>query len=270
LSAPAISGRTTVLAIVGDPLGQARTPALVNAALAARGLDAVLVALHVPREALRAVVDGLRAVRNFAGTVVTMPHKSAVAGLLDDLAPAARRIGAVNVARREAQGRLVGTMLDGEGFVAGLRRAGHEVRNRRVFLAGAGGAAGAIAFALAEHGAAALTIHNRTATRAEALVARVGGLWPALDVRRGDDPAGHDLVVNATSLGMRDDDALPIDPARLGPGMLVAEVVIRPAPTLLLAEAARGGAATHGGETMLQAQVDLMIDFMLPWQDPTG
>jgi shikimate dehydrogenase len=160
-------------------------------------------------------------------------------------------------------------MLDGEGFVAGLRAAGHEVRGRRVFLAGAGGAAAGIAFALGKHGAAALTIHNRTSARADDLVARVQAAWPRLAVARGGpSPAGHDLVVNATSLGMRPDDDLPLDPGGLAPGMLAAEAVISSAPTPFLAAAAGHGARVHPGLRMLEAQIELLIDFMLRRQDP--
>src|SRR5262245_344846 len=136
----AITGRTGVLAILGDPLAQARGPGLVNASLVQRGEDAVLVPLRVPRGALAPVIAGLRAVESFRGAVVTMPHKTAVVDLLDEVLPEAQQVGACNVFRRDAADRLVGSMLDGEGFTAALRRAGHEVRGRRVWLAGAGGA----------------------------------------------------------------------------------------------------------------------------------
>jgi shikimate dehydrogenase len=133
-----ITGQTRVLAILGDPLEQARAPMLINAALAERGQDAVLVPLRVARGDLAPVIEGLRAVESFRGAVVTMPHKSAVVALLDDVSPEARQLGACNVIRRDPDGRLIGTMLDGEGFTAALRRAGHDVLGQRVFLAGAG------------------------------------------------------------------------------------------------------------------------------------
>ena len=258
-----ITGRTALLAIVADPVAQARAPVLVNRALAERGVDAVLVPLHVGSDGLAALLHALRGVRNFAGGLFSMPHKTALVALLDDVAPEARRVGACNVVRREPDGRLVGTMYDGEGFVAGLRGAGHDVRGRRVLLAGAGGAAAAIAFALGKHGAAALTIHNRTAATAESLAARVRGAWPALRVALGSDKRGHDVVVNATSLGMRPGDPLPLDVAGLGPEMLAADVVISSTPTPFLAAAAARGATVHHGEPMLAAQIELILDFML-------
>jgi shikimate dehydrogenase len=259
---PTIGGGTGLLAILGDPIAHAQAPTLVNAALAARGLDAVLVPLHVRAAELARVVAALRAVQNFRGAVVTMPHKEAAAALLDELSPEAREVGACNVIRRDAGGRLKGTMLDGEGFVAALRRAGHEPRAKRVFLAGAGGAAGAIAFALARHGAAALTIHNRTAARGEALASRLRAARPGFDVRvAGAGPAAHDLAINATSLGLRDGDALPFDARDLRPETIVAEIVIRATP--LLAEARRRGCPVVEGRPMLEEQVEQMVEFIL-------
>lgn len=259
-----ITGRTRVLAILADPVEHAQAPRLVNAALSARGCDAVMVPLHVRADDLARVLDTLRTINNFMGAIVTMPHKAAVVPLLDEVTPAVRQVGACNVIRRAPGGRLVGTMFDGEAFVAGLKAAGHEVRERRIFLSGAGGAAAAIAFALAQHGARALTIHNRTRVKAEALATRVRTDCPALDVRAGSpDPSGHDVVINATSLGMRAGDALPLDVARLSNGALAVEIIMVPETTAFLAEAARRGCRVHYGKPMLLAQIDLMVDFML-------
>lgn len=265
---PSITGRTALLAIVADPVAQALTPSLANAALAARGVDAVLVPMRVARDELGAIVTALRAVGNFKGAVVSMPHKVAIASLVDARTTESRQAGACNVVRRAPDGRLEGTMLDGEGFVTGLRGAGHEVRGRRVFLAGAGGAAAGIAFALGKHGARSLTVHNRTVAKAEALATRVRAAHPALEVRVGASPTGHDLVVNATSLGMQADDPLPVDPAAFGPGVVAADVVIHP-ETAFLAEAARRGATVHPGAPMLAAQIEPMLDYLL-WQDSLG
>jgi shikimate dehydrogenase len=264
VTAPAtITGRTRLLVILGDPIAHARAPGLVNAALAARAIDAVMVPLLVAGEGLAAVVAALRAMRNVAGAIVTMPHKAAVVALLDAVMAEARQVGACNVVRREPDGRLVGTMFDGEGFVAGLRAAGHDVKGARVFLAGAGGAAAGIAFALGKHGAGALTISNRTVAKAEALAARVRAAWPRLVVACGADPSGHDIAINGTSLGMRPGDPLPLPVTGLAAGMLAAEVVIAAEPTPFLTEAKRRGCAIHPGKPMLEAQIDLMVDFML-------
>ena len=260
-----ITGATRLIGLIADPVVQARSPAMANAMLAERGkLGAfVFVPLAVPRGALTAVVTALRTLENFAGAVVSMPHKIAIATLLDDLTPTARLAGAVNVVRRDADGRLTGTMFDGEGFVRGLRDAGHEVAGRACYLAGAGGAASAIAFALAAHGCRSLTVVNRTATKAAALAARVRTASPAVDVRTSDDGrATYDVAVNATSLGMKDDDPLPLPLALLDRAAVVAECVVAPEVTKLLAAARDRGRAIHTGVPMLAAQIALMLDFV--------
>jgi shikimate dehydrogenase len=260
-----ITGRTRVVAIVADPVARAQSPMLLNALFAERDLDVVMVPFHVRAGGLESAIAGLRAIESCAGALVSMPHKTRLRSLVDEVTRAGREVGACNVVRREPDGRLVGTMFDGEGFVGGLGAAGHDVRGRRVLLAGAGGAASAIAFALAHHGVAALTITNRTAAKAEALAARVREAAPGVRARAGGaDPRAHDLVVNGTSLGMQPGDPPPVDVDRLEPGSIAAEVVTAHETTCFLDEAARRGCIVHPGRAMLVAQLDLIVDFVLP------
>jgi shikimate dehydrogenase len=260
-----ITGRTRVVAIVADPVARARSPMLLNALFAERHLDLVMVPFHVPAGGLEPVIEGMRAIENCAGALVSMPHKTRVTSLVDEVTRAGREVGACNVVRRQPDGRLVGTMFDGEGFVGGLTAAGHDVRGRRALVAGAGGAASAIAFALAHHGVAALTLTNRTAAKAEALAARVREAAPGVAVQAGDaDPRGHDLVVNGTSLGMQPDDPPPVATGALEPGTIAAEVIVAHETTRFLDEAERRGCVVHRGEAMLVAQLDLIVDFLLP------
>jgi shikimate dehydrogenase len=262
---PAVTGHTRILAVVADPVSQARTPGMANALLESRGLaaDWVLVPLHVTADGLAAFIAGIRSIRNFDGAVVSMPHKIAVAALLDELTPAARLAGAVNVVRRNGDGRLTGTLLDGEGFVGGLRAHGHEVRGAHVLMAGAGGAAAAIAFALGQRGAESLCIANRSAARAELLAARVRAACPGFAVTVAPDPARtYDMAINATPLGMREGDPLPFSHGAIERAALVAECVIAPERTRLLDTAAVLGKATHTGVPMLEAQMELMLEFL--------
>lgn len=169
----------------------------------------------------------------------------------------------MNAVWRHPDGRLTGGQFDGEGFVAGLRSAGHVVQGKLVLMAGAGGAAAGIGFALLRHGVGALTIYNRSAGRAGDLAQRLRKAFPgAAVVVGGPDPTGHDIVVNATSLGLHEGDALPLDTSRLAPPMLAAEVIMQPEVTPFLAEAANRGCATHGGHAMLSAQVTLLAGFV--------
>jgi shikimate dehydrogenase len=253
------------LGLIADPVEQARSPVMMNSILQDRGQlgSFVLVPMHVPDEALGQVTTALRSIQNFAGAIVSMPHKSSIAAMLDELTADARMVGAVNVIRRNNDGRLLGTMLDGEGFVSGLRAAGHEIKSASCLLVGAGGAGAAIAFSLAKHGCASLTINNRTASRAMSLAARVRQAFPAIPVQSADSDFGsYDVLINATSLGMKTDDELPVSQDVVERCALVAECVLAPEMTRLVQLAQAKGRAIQTGVPMLAAQMDLMLRFM--------
>ncbi|MET3355983.1 UNVERIFIED_ORG: shikimate dehydrogenase [Xanthobacter viscosus] len=258
-----ITGHTRVYGILADPIHHVKTPQMLNALMAREGRDGVMVPFHVASDDLATLVAGLKAMKSLGGFVVTVPHKTAIVDLCDAVSDSARRIGAVNTVRREADGRLIGEMLDGKGFVGGLLAAGIDPRGKSVYLAGAGGAANAIAFAFVESGISRLTIANRTRAKAEDLAARLAEAYPTAQVDIGTpDPSGHDIVVNGTSLGLKEGDALPLDTARLSPEQIVAEVIMQPEETALLAAAKAKGCRIHFGKPMLACQLDLMADFL--------
>lgn len=258
-----ISGSTRVLMIAADPIAHVRTPQAMNALAQARGSNMVMVPCHVAPDGLAALFAGLREMRSLAGIVVTAPHKQAAAGLCDSLEAQAALVGAVNAVRRDADGRLVGEIFDGRGFVAGLIAAGHRPSGQRAFLAGAGGAASAIAFALAEAGVSHLAIHNRTAARAEALAERIAERFPGTAASACDDrPHEVAFAVNGTSAGLRPDDGLPFRLDRLGRDTIVAEVIMQPAITPLLEAARERGLAVQPGKAMLDQQLTLIADFL--------
>ncbi|RZL49684.1 MAG: shikimate dehydrogenase [Variovorax sp.] len=258
-----ITGTTRIFAILADPIHHVKTPQGINRLFDARAFNGVMVPVHVGPGDLATVVQGLRGMNNLGGFVVTVPHKTAIPALCDELTPAAARIGAVNVVRRTADGRLVGGILDGEGFVAGLRSVGIEPAGRSVYLAGAGGAASAIAYALAQAGVSRLTIANRTTAKAAELVSRMQEDFAGLTLAVGtDDPSRHDIVVNGTSLGLREGDAFPLDVDRLTPEQTVAEIIMQPVETALLRAAAARGCRVHFGAPMLATQLALMAEFM--------
>lgn len=260
-----INGTTQLLGLIGDPVAQARTPRMANDFLA-QDADPfkVLLPMHVAAQDLAAFVSGLRRWQNFLGAVVTMPHKVAMAQLVDELTPQARLVGAVNVIRRESDGRLTGTILDGEGFIAGLAEAGHQVSGARCILSGAGGAASAIAFALAAHGCQSLHILNRTPEKAQELARRVQAQYPRTELRTGpaSSDTTYDIAINGTKLGMQAGDPLPFAEDVVARSLLVAECVIAPELTPLLQLAQRQGRPAHTGVFMLSAQLQLMLAFM--------
>lgn len=258
-----ITGRTRFWAILADPIVQVKTPQMINGVIAERGVDGVMIPMHVGSDRLADTVTAIRGMKNCGGLIITVPHKSAIVDLLDEVSPNARLIGAVNTIRREADGRLVGEMLDGLGFVTGLKKNGIDPKGLSAYLAGAGGAANAIAFALAEAGVTRLTIANRTRAKAEDLARRLAVAYPALPVSIGSpDASGHDLVVNGTSLGLKPGDALPLDANSLSANQIVAEIIMDPEETAIMAAARAKGCRVHPGKPMLLAQRELMADFV--------
>jgi shikimate dehydrogenase len=259
MTTPPITGRTRVCFLVGDPIVQARTPQALNALARERGLDVLMMPLHVAASQLRAVLAGCRAMQNLTGLVITVPHKVAAVQLCDDLTLRAKLAGAVNVIRRDVDHRLQGDLVDGLGFVGALGRNGYDPAGRSAYVAGAGGAARAIAFALAETGVARIGVANRTEARAMALVDRLRHAFPGVEAHcAGPRASGYDLVVNATTLGLRADDDLPLDVASLRPDMFVADAVMHPPVTPLLKFAAERGCRTQRGHAMLEAQLGLL------------
>lgn len=259
----AITGRTRLYGIVADPIAHVKTPQVMHALFVEHAIDGVLVPFHITPGGLARALDGLRAVENFGGFIATLPHKPAMLDLCDRVSDHARLCGAVNCVRREADGAMVGDMLDGIGFVEGLRASGFDPKHKRAFLAGAGGAASAIAFALAGAGVDSLTIANRTRAKADDLARRVFEAYPEVTVQ-GGDAALHDadLVVNGTALGMQRDDPLPLDTERLRPGQTAAEVIMDPVETAFLQAARAKGCRIHPGLPMLQSQIRLMAHHM--------
>jgi len=258
-----ITGTTRLYAIIGDPVAHVRTPMVFNDYFDANGIDAICVAIHIDRNDLAKGWAGLKAIRNLDGFIVTAPHKAESGELCDRLVGDGAHTRVVNTVRREQDGSYSGTLLDGRGFVAGLNSEGYDVRGRSVFLAGAGGAGTALAYALAGSGVAALTIHNRTRSKAEALVAGVGKAYSNCKVRLGtSDASGHDYAVNATSLGLKPDDGHSFDLASVDRKAVVAEVVMKPEMTPLLIAAKDRGHAIHFGTHMLSGQLGMMMEFL--------
>jgi shikimate dehydrogenase len=239
-------------------------PALMNALLERRGVDAIFVPLQVPPEYLAATIAGMRHLRDFAGFCVTMPHKAAVAQLCDVLLPNAQACGAVNTVRIDPDGRLIGETFDGVGMVQAITAHRALDAATRVLLVGAGGVGQAIAVALALAGVGSLAITNRTQAKANDLAERVRRAAPACKVETGGvrDPAGFDVVINATSLGQNGQGPLPLDVSRVSETALVADVVAVPERTPLLQAAQARGLGIVRGSEMLIPQIETAADFL--------
>jgi shikimate dehydrogenase len=257
------NGEMRLFGLLGDPIAQVRAPFPATELMRKAGANAALLPMHVKPASLSSVFDALREIGNLDGLVITVPHKIAMAGLMDELTERARLAGAVNLARRESDGRWRGDMVDGLAFVRGLAHSGFAPRGRQALLVGAGGAGSAVAAELAREGAL-LRIYDVSRSRAEALAGQLlRGGSPDVRVVDRPDPTGCSLVVNATPLGMKPDDPLPVDIATLDPSMLVADVVMKPPVTALLEHAKRRGCRIQLGEAVMLNQLGAMIDFLL-------
>jgi shikimate dehydrogenase len=260
-----------VVGVIGSPIAHSLSPRLHNAAFEALGLAGTWrsAAFDVPPgEAATALGDMRQA--DVTGLSVTMPHKAEVAVLVDECTAVARRLGAVNCIVNDG-GVLTGTNTDGEGFVASLARgAGFDPRGRRCLVLGAGGAARAVVLALADAGARAVVVANRTPERAVSAAALAGPAGSTVSLSSLSESAlaealaQADLVVNATPLGMQgvaEDEGWAADPRRLGPGQVAADLVYAPRPTPWLSLAAASGATVLDGLGMLvhQAAAQLLL-----------
>ena len=261
---------TTVVGVMGDPIAHSLSPLLHNTAFGALGLDWVSVGLPVAEGSAPEALAGIRAL-GLAGVSVTMPHKAAVAGLVDERTPLAQRLGAVNCVIRRG-GRLIGDNTDGAGFLASLRRgAGFDPEGRRCLVVGAGGAARAVVVALGQAGASEVVVVNRTPHRAVEVAALAG---PAGRAGQGDEAGEMDLVVDATPVGMdgagRAADTPLVDPGALHPGQLACDLVYHPLVTPWLRAAAGRGATIVGGLGMLVHQAALQLELWTGREPPVG
>lgn len=259
-----ISGKTTLYVHVGDPIRQAVLPTLFNPLLAESGVDAVMLPVHAPRDRFDEVMRGLQAIGNVAGIAVTVPHKINALAYVDDVTPVAESIGAVNALRRNADGTWTGDNFDGRGFVAGLAASAIDPIGLTVALVGAGGAGSALAAALLDAGVAELRLHDRDPAKALEVATRMQRRWPG-KMTVTDTPAlrGADLVVNATPQGMHPDDPLPFDPCQLEPHAAVADIIMKPAQTPVMALAQTRGHRVHPGVHMLNSQLDCYHQFFM-------
>jgi shikimate dehydrogenase len=257
-----IDGDTRLFAIIGDPIGQVKSPRVLNPRFAAAGMDAVLVPVHVKADQFETTVKGLMAIGNLDGIIVTVPYKTRILPLIDQVLPMATQVGAANALRRQADGSWCGDMFDGRGLVRGLRKAEVVLAGRRVMLVGAGGAGSAVAVALADAGAVAVTIFDVDNHKAEALAGRVAAAFPACDIRSGPvQLAGHDTLINATPIGMAAGDGLPAPLDGLTATTLVIDVIIKPETTLFLDRARAIGCRTFNGRVMLEGQAEELARF---------
>jgi shikimate dehydrogenase len=256
------NGETLVVFIIGDPVAQVKSPALLTANFAARGVNAVVVPGHVAPEAVDDFMAGVAATQNMPGVIFTVPHKQKALTLCDHVTERARVAGSVNVMRKTDAG-WVGDNTDGMGYLGGIEAQGGSAARKRVLLVGAGGAGSAIAYEFLARGAAQLAIHDVDTARRDALIARLEEVFPGQLAVGGADPTGFDIVANATPLGMRPGDPMPVETGKMHAGQFAACPITRPDPSPFIAAAREKGCSTMAGVAMFKAQEGLLVDALL-------
>jgi shikimate dehydrogenase len=257
-----IRGTTELIAHIGFPTNGFKSPLIYNPYFWQAGIDAVVMPMGCRAEHFPSVLAAVFTLTNIRGALITMPHKMTAATLVDDVSPAVRIAGACNAVRRMEGGRLQGDLFDGEGFVRALKRKGCQLTGARALIAGAGGVGSAIAASLAAAGAGAIALFDIHQDSAHALANRLASFYPSLELTTDiNDPAGCDIVVNATPMGAHDDDPMAVDADRIAPRAWVGEVVMTPEMTPFLRAAQARGCRVQVGSDMLFEQIPLYLDY---------
>jgi shikimate dehydrogenase len=257
-----ISGKTTLIAHIGYPTESFKAPLIYNPYFESIGLDAVVMPMGVKADIYPEFLRLVFKLSNIRGALITMPHKVTTTTLVDELTTTAAIAGSCNAVTLRPDGHLIGDMFDGEGFVRGVLRKGKVLKGARVLVVGAGGVGSAIAASLAAAGVSAITLSDPHAPAVEGLAERLVTHYPALEVTVGStDPAGYDLVVNATPLGMNAGDPLPMDVSRIAPETFVGEVVMKEEMTPFLRAASAKGCQVQVGVDMLFEMIPAYLEF---------
>ena len=257
-----INGNTEIIAHIGYPTHTFKSPMIYNPYFEKAGINAVVVPMACKSEQYPNFLKAVFTLENIRGALITMPHKVATVGLLDEVTATVRVAGACNAVKRLPDGRLVGDMFDGAGFVRGVQRKGFALADKRVLVVGTGGVGCAIAASLAGAGVAAMSLFDVNTASCEALAQRLKDNYPKMAVFTGsNEPAEHDLVVNATPMGMYEGDPLPMDVSRLSPDTFVGEVVMKAETTAFVAAAQARGCRTQVGTDMLYEQIPAYLEY---------
>lgn len=257
-----ISGTTTLVAHMGYPTHTFKSSLICNPWFQKNGVDAVVVPMGVKSDDYPAVFRSVFRLTNIRGALVTMPHKVVTLELVDEISPVAKIAGAANAVRLREDGSLLADQFDGTGFVRGVLRKGFDPAGKRALVVGSGGVGSPIAASLASIGLAEIGLFDSNLHAAHALARRIGEHYPDVAVTVGSkDPQGYDMVVNATPIGMREDDPLPVDIDRVAPGTYVGDVVLSTETTAFLKAAQDKGCTIQVGSDMLFELIPAYLEF---------
>lgn len=257
-----IDGNTELIAHIGYPTHSFKSPLIYNPYFEKEGINALVVPMGCKAEHYPAFLKSVFQLTNIRGALITMPHKVTTLALLDDVTSTVKVAGACNAVKLDQNGRLVGDMFDGVGFVRGVQRKGFVLTDKRVLVVGTGGVGSAIAASLAAENIKAISLFDVNMQSCEDLAQRLKHEYPKIQVYTGsNDPEGHDLVINATPMGMNEGDPLPMDVSRISPDTFVGEVVMRTEMTAFLLAAQNRGCRVQVGSDMLFEQIPAYLEY---------
>ena len=257
-----ISGTTTLIAHLGYPTYTFKSPLIYNPWFEKNGVDAVVVPMGVKPEDYPTFFRSVFTLTNIRGALVTMPHKVTTMELVDEVSPIAEIAGATNAVVLREDGSLLADQFDGAGFVRGVLGKGFDPAGKRALVVGNGGVGSPIAASLAGIGLAGIGLFDPNTSASEALAGRIEKRYPEVDLAVGsEDPEGYDLIVNATPIGMRDGDPLPVDVDRIASGSYVGDVVLKADVTPFLQAAKDKGCTIQGGTDMLFEMIPAFLEF---------
>ena len=260
---PILSGTSSFYALIGHPVNQVRSPTGFNTYLTERNINAAMVTFDLLPESIGGFFTMLRGWGNCLGCCVTIPHKNIAFELVDQTTNRAKRIGAINIIRREKSGKLLGDMTDGLGFINALQSNGLSVTGKNIGLIGGGGAGSAIADAIAEANAKHLSIVEIDPIKGDMLISKLKKQYPTLSLDNAiNHPENIDILINSSPIGMNSYDPLPISLAEFRSKIMVADSITEPNFTPFLRHAKNNGCFIQKGNEMADAQLPIFIDFL--------
>ena len=263
-------GSTKIYGCLADPIDHVKAPTIFTSIFKEKNIDAVMIPIHVEKDNLKNVIASLKKINNFQGMTVTIPHKTTIANLCDHLEQDAEFNKSVNWIKFDKDRKLIGNNFDGQGFVAGFLAQNFLIKNKKVCIFGAGGAAVSIACSLAKQKIKSLQIINRNFDKANDLIKKIKVIDNDLFVEANEYRDNYmlkdyDIIINATSLGLHKDDKLPFDVTKTSPNSVIADIIMQPLETELLKKAKKLGRPVHYGKYMIESQIDLVGDFLNLW-----
>ena len=261
---------TKIYGCIADPIDHVKAPTIFTSIFKEKNINAVMIPIHVEKDNLKKLIDTLKKIKNFEGMTVTIPHKTIVTNLCDYLKEDAEFTQSVYWIKFDKDRKLIGNNFDGQGFINGLLSQNFLIKNKKICLFGAGGAAVAIACSLAKQKIKSLKIINRDFNKANELMKKIKIIDKDLFVEVSDYKDSFklndcDIIINATSLGLHKDDNLPFDVSKTLPKTVIADIIMQPLETKLLKQAKKLGRTVHYGKYMIESQIDLAGDFLNLW-----